>query len=87
MLQFPHFPRTLSKFWKSPKKEKAIKCDGVLMCNNLQDAEALNNLILQKVKNLKTVENLYVKDTTIFSNIIFYPEEKGHMSLGEIFCK
>ena len=41
------------------------------MCNNLEDAEVLNSLILQKVKNLKTVENLYVKDTTAFSKIIF----------------
>ena len=64
-------PNSKSKFWKSPKKEKAIKRDGVLMCNNLQDAEVLNSLILQKVKSLKTVENLYVKDTTAFSKIIF----------------
>ena len=63
-------PNTKSKFWKSPRKERAIKSDGVLMCNNLEDAEVLNSLILQKVKNLKTVENLYVKDTTSFSKII-----------------
>ena len=40
------------------------------MCNNLEDAEVLNHLISQKVKNLKTVENVYIKDTTPFSNII-----------------
>lgn len=40
------------------------------MCNNLEDAEVLNNLISQKVKSLKTVENVYIKDTTPFSNII-----------------
>ena len=40
------------------------------MCNNIEDAEVLNHLITQKVKNLKTVENVYVKDISTFSNII-----------------
>ena len=60
-----------SKFWKSPRKEKTLlKNGGILMCNNLEDAEVLNHLISQKVKSLKTVENVYIKDTTPFSNII-----------------
>ena len=63
-----------SKFWKLPRKEKTIKSGGILMCNNLEDAAMLNNLILQKVKSLNTVENLYVKDTTTFSRIIFENE-------------
>ena len=58
-----------TKFWKS-KSRKNTKFDGgsngssVLMCNNFQDAQLLNGLILQKVKTLKTVENIYTKDTS-----------------------
>ena len=57
-----------SKFWKlqSRKNKSSDGSSGssVLMCNNFQDAEALNGLILQKVKTLKTVENIYTKDTS-----------------------
>ena len=60
-----------SKFWKSPKKEKTLlKNGGVLMCNNIEDAETLNDLISKKVKSLKTVENVYVRDISTFSKII-----------------
>ena len=62
--------KSKTKFWKTPKKEKTLNCDGLLMVNNIQDAEALNRLLMQKVKSLKTVENLYIKDTSTFSNII-----------------
>ena len=71
-----------SKFWKSPKKEKTLlKNGGVLMCNNLEDAEVLNNLISQKVKNLKTIENVYVKDISTFSNIILRSESSEISSI------
>ena len=64
-----------NKFWKSPKQDKSLlKNGGVLMCNNLEDAETLNNLIAQKVKSLKTVENVYVRDITNLSKIIIKRE-------------
>ena len=40
------------------------------MCENSEDLQELNNLILQKVRSLKSVPNLYVKDTTPYSKII-----------------
>ena len=70
-----------NKFWKSPKQDKSLlKNGGVLMCNNLEDAEALNNLIAQKVKSLKTVENVYVRDITNLSKIIIKREEISMLS-------
>ena len=57
-----------NKFWKSQMKKnrncEADSVSSVLMCSNLQDAQLLNGFILQKVKTLKTVENIYVKDTS-----------------------
>ena len=63
------------KFWKLQGRKKRSSDGGggggagtggssVLMCNNFQDAQLLNGLILQKVKTLKTVENIYTKDTS-----------------------
>ena len=58
-----------SKFWKLQSWKNKTSDGGnsgsstVLMCNNFQDAQHLNGLILQKVKTLKTVENIYTKDT------------------------
>ena len=60
-----------SKFWKSPRKEKALlKSGGVLMCNNLRDAEELSSLISSKVRSLKTVENVYVRDISTWSRVL-----------------
>ena len=62
-----------TKFWKLQNR-KHKPSDGpiggstVLMCNNFQDAQLLNGLILQKVKSLKTVENIYTKDTSSSSS-------------------
>ena len=62
-----------TKFWKLQNR-KHKPSDGptggstVLMCNNFQDAQLLNGLILQKVKTLKTVENIYTKDTSSSSS-------------------
>ena len=60
-----------SKFWKLQRRKDRSSDGGgsnsgssVLMCNNFQDAELLNGLILQKVKTLKTVENIYTKETS-----------------------
>ena len=60
-----------SKFWKLQRRKDRSSDGGgsnsgssVLMCNNFQDAEFLNGLILQKVKTLKTVENIYTKETS-----------------------
>ena len=71
LAESPNRSSKSKQFWKSPRKEKTLlKNGGILMCNNFEDAEVLNNLISQKVKSLKTVENVYIKDTTPFSNII-----------------
>ena len=60
-----------AKFWKSPRKEKSLlKSGGVLMCNNLRDAEELSSLISSKVRSLKTVENVYVRDISTWSRIL-----------------
>ena len=80
----PNKNNSRSKFWKSPKKEKTLlKNGGVLMCNNLEDAEVLNDLIIQKVKNLKTVENVYVKDISTFSNIILRSQTSGSIIIDD----
>ena len=57
-----------SKFWKSQLRKSSLsdgeRVSSVLMCSNFQDAQFLNGLILQKVKTLKTVENIYIKDSS-----------------------
>ena len=52
-----------SCFWKSLKKtprQMSLEEKMVLSCSNIEDIEVLSNLVLQKVKRLKTVENIYV---------------------------
>ena len=68
-----------SKFWKLKNRKNKTSDGGshgssVLMCNNFQDAQLLNGLILQKVKTLKTVENIYTKDTSTSISSPAYPK-------------
>ena len=56
-------PRGWKHQGKKDRDSDGATVSSVLMCNNFQDAQLLNGLILQKVKTLKTVENIYIKDS------------------------
>ena len=60
---------TSESVFKHSAKDQLIKSECVIMCNNLQDARVLNKKMKKKVQHLKTMENIYLSDTSLTSSI------------------